>query len=413
MNFLTKIRLIGYSYNFEKDYIKKIIRNLFGICFIILAVFIVAVQIFFGINYLLFYVSVLTLILGIFVLLTGDIDAHAPRRLSINNLDPHKELACVCTNGTYGDYYTESFNNQYFVYSDLVNSLLNQYKNKVVFLNDKFELDEELRKLAPFALQQFSTIKNSKLFKARMRLCTDLTPGKLIHREKITVQESDYFSGLCSNELALKEIYSKDFDEPIFNGLSLVRGRDLVTNFEDSRCANLVGINTLLLTSDGKLICEHQDSEYADNYQQLVPSISESLEYPQVSENNLTEFTLQDIVASSINEALEKKYGFNESEISTFLVGYARLLNRGGKPEFFAISITTREFDEICHNQYMDMNVISLSLVKWDPCELSGMANYISTMPNVSIQLYLNCAFLSEQLIENEALQKFLFDNSF
>ena len=409
MNFLTKLKLLQFSYNFEKDYISKIVRNTMGFFIIGMGLLFLGTEILFHLSKYLYYGGFFALLMGFFTILTGDIDIHSPKKLVIETINPN-HLNNINTNGTYGEYYREEFNGQYYIYSDLINGLLSKYTNQLVFLDEKFELTDDLRKLAPFSLHQFPTVKNNKLFGSQARLVTDITPGRIIHAKDIIIQESDYFSGLCSNELVLKKIWSKNFKEPIFSGFNLLAGRDLIVNLEDSFCANLIGVNTLLLTADGKVISEIQGANYADNYSQIIPSISTSMEYPKTSKTSLQRLTLQSALINNVNQNLMRKYNLQLNEISSFLIGYARLLNRGGKPEFFLISMTTKNFAELKHNKNMCKEIIDLSLGVWNPEELAGMIKYIGNSSNASIQLHLNCLFLEEQLSDNQDLKDFLFN---
>lgn len=184
-----------------------------------------------------------------------------------------------------------------------------------------------------------------------MRLSSDLlVNGK--DSIEVTVQKTDYFSNIATND-AIYEVTKNVKKE-----LSLIQGNiysvenlddDRITlhNLENSYCANIIGISTLAITKDGKIIVLEQGNCDV-NKSRLAPSGSGSANYSKIKTKNFITFLTNEmnrelfeetqICKENYNKLNNKDYIIYKEDVKTYVIGYCRLLDRGGKPDFFGIT---------------------------------------------------------------------------
>lgn len=405
MNFLTKMQLLKYSYNFEKEYIKKILVNIFAVIILLVGVALIVSNLFIWKNLTFYYISFFVFAFGVFIIMTND-KIISKNHMYKKDADVEK-LFDLDTSGIYGDYAIKSWKKNYFIYSPVVNNLIEKKENPVLILNKKFELNKNLKKIAPFVLNEFSKVKNTRIFENKLRLVDDITVGSLIENTDIRLQQTDYFSGLCSNEVCGWDIFYKGDNREIFQGKSVIANRNLIINLIDSPCANIIEINSLLLTADGKLLIKKQSNSYAYNFEQFIPTVSKSINMKQLNKDK----TLQALIKDFIDYEIARDSRYSSENFSHFLVGYTRLLNRGGKPEFFAVSKTHLSSDEIIASNKEFFPLLDLGLMVKSKSELNKMLGHIlkqDSYYNFSFQLYFLVYLMKKQLNTNPDFVRFL-----
>ena len=154
-----------------------------------------------------------------------------------------------------------------------------------------------------------------------------------------------FFDAQCSNEICNLQItHRSDGDgfDPRTALLTNANGQ-LRTLFE-STLADCIGISTVAFTADNDLVVTLQSSRNVASPRQLAPSGSGSLDPrdldPASTGHGLRQpETLQNIVRRGMERELCEETGIRQDEIrSTKVVGFARWLERGAKPEFFGVS---------------------------------------------------------------------------
>jgi hypothetical protein len=151
------------------------------------------------------------------------------------------------------------------------------------------------------------------------------------------IQQTDYFTSLCSNEIALTEIRVAGQSDPVLPARALFTEGGLITDLGSSRCSNHIGISTLAFTQDGCLVVTTQAIRSAQSPNQLTSSGSGSADW---ADRKLAE-TFEGVIRGAMTRELCEETGIPGSaaaSVKTDLLGYARALDRGGKPEFFGIS---------------------------------------------------------------------------
>jgi hypothetical protein len=272
---------------------------------------------------------------------------HALSQLEFCNVDP-RELARLSfrLNESYRSscYDILDCHGLYVLYSPAINRQLPanslSFKKKGQFRKSSIFLT-----IAPAAL--FKSLQESSIvFKeAKVRLCTDLTNETFEHGI-VYLQKTDYLASSCTNEITLAKVVSKELGCEIFNG---VRNIGRITNdsaqpachvftLQESPCSNHIGISTLAITKDGRIILTKQSPKNAQSPGLLAPSGSGSANWSDLKHTKgiLNSF-LQNAMVRELREELGFKH-FTHQQVRTIIVGFARILNRGGKPEFFGVT---------------------------------------------------------------------------
>jgi 8-oxo-dGTP pyrophosphatase MutT (NUDIX family) len=154
----------------------------------------------------------------------------------------------------------------------------------------------------------------------------------------ITLHIARFFDSQCSNEMCALRITHRGTDEefdPRRNLLASANGH--LRTLAESSLADVIGISTLAMTSDGALVLVRQSSRNVASPLLLAPSGSGSLDPRDLSQDKTG--TLQNIVRHGMERELCEETGIRPDEIrNTAVVGFARWLERGAKPEFFGVT---------------------------------------------------------------------------
>jgi hypothetical protein len=164
-----------------------------------------------------------------------------------------------------------------------------------------------------------------------------------------------FFDGQCSNEMCTLQVThrsgERDFD-PRTELLTSANGQ--LNTLAESTLADGIGISTIAFTADSALVVTRQTSRNIASPQLLAPSGSGSLDprdlAPASTGRPRQEEILQDIVRRGMERELQEETGIRQDEICrTEVIGFARWLERGARPEFFGVtqlSATARDLKE-------------------------------------------------------------------
>lgn len=180
---------------------------------------------------------------------------------------------------------------EYYLQSDSVDGFLYSYSNnlRLKVINRKQKLNED-QKNALYRIVKEKIAQGKNIFNGSLvRLKTDMflkemqdgTSSKKIFGEKyVTVQKTDYFSNIATNDQIYMQMFKYDFS-------SVYKGKDATVdenyrlyNLSDSPAANIIGATTLAVTTNGKFIINSQNDSRNDvNNGCLVPSGSGSADF--------------------------------------------------------------------------------------------------------------------------------------
>jgi hypothetical protein len=310
------------------------------------------------------------------------------------------------------EYSIHEFNNERFVMSDEVNNFI--YSDKFSLnleYSGKFILSKEIKLIAPFALNKAfksrSTIYNSQL----LRLADEIY---LNRDKKIRIQQTDYFQGLCTNEMVYSKLKSilNIYDPFVFKGedLLLDENGELI-QLCDSLCSNYLGGSTLAVTNDNYVIINSQSSRSAANGGRLAPSGSGSSDFRDlkklIRKKKKSEQTFQELVKITLERELREECGLLHKNVKmkSIVIGFARLLERGGKPDFFGITYIDIKHDKIKESlkEYFEIGNYRIVPIRF---------NSYTEIPDLLFELiYKDKNEISIQLYIISIIVKYFYDN--
>lgn len=330
----------------------------------------------------------------------------------------------------YDDYIKELYINksykEYYLYSPKVNQMIFELPG-IKYTKSKFcyQIPKDMRKYVPFALKK-RLQSNRQLFNGKSwGLATDLS----IQTKEVEIKKTKYFDMLATNHLVFKKIRSKYNISELFDGTKLIYGDDnQIIRLSESAMSDIIGVNTLAITKDGYLIISRQGVSSEVSPADYVPSGSGSLKRSDVRKNKSSNF-LELVAFGATRELIEECNLPQKTVIYTKTIGYVRLLKRGGKPDFFGISVIELDMEtikgylktssEIKKKLMMeptfvkiDVNNIEKSIV--DTIANLEMDNKIYDKTNesskVSLQLHVTGKFIKDLIVQNCELYNQLFN---
>jgi hypothetical protein len=204
----------------------------------------------------------------------------------------------------------------------------------VEWLPDEFDLGDELRGTAVQVigrrLKDGVIAYNGPAVRLVSDLCFPLPA-------QISMQGATYFDGECSNELARWQIQDRQgVDE--FAARYILDREGRLRGLGASLLANIIGVSTVALTSDGQLIVLGQSNRSGASPGLLAPSGSGSLEPRDLPTRSLP--TFREFVVTGMERELREECHFDtEVRAVTHLTGSARWVARSGKPELFGVTV--------------------------------------------------------------------------
>ncbi|CBH20515.1 protein of unknown function [Acetoanaerobium sticklandii] len=220
-----------------------------------------------------------------------------------------------------------------FVMSDYINiMLLERSTININIIDYKFEIADEIKSFVPSIMRR-TFLSDKVIFNGKLvRMASDL----FLESTAINMQKTRYFEGQCTNEIVYKQIKSNHSIEEPFRGECLMLNKDNVLfDLEHSSCSNYIGASTLVVVNRKHILIGKQGEYSKANSGRYAPSGSGSVNYKDI--NKSTDFYSLIINAMEREFCEENNYKLNNN-IKTIVLGYVRLLERGGKPDFFGIS---------------------------------------------------------------------------
>lgn len=306
---------------------------------------------------------------------------------------------------TFSSYKTVTFRDQTAIYSPAVNTLLRERIIPYHLDRQRFRMTSATWFVAPLALKMAFMSAAYIFNNPKVRLRYDLTEQAILSGRIADLQRTDYFTELCTNAMVEWQVFSKSDHALRFNGVELMANNETILNLEDTGngCANLIGISTMAFTRDGYLIVPVQGAHTQKSPGHLAPSGSGSADLADVEGER---GSLQAFITRATERELREECGISASKytIRTELVGFCRVLQRGGLPEFFSVS-----FIDADHAALHVPKSESAYIAQIDPKRinresagtlLDEVRKYRVSRhaQGFSLQLYLNLLFLEDYL---------------
>jgi 8-oxo-dGTP pyrophosphatase MutT (NUDIX family) len=201
------------------------------------------------------------------------------------------------------------------------------------------------------AMSQKRVIFNSE----KVRLCSDIDVSV---SEAVHLQRTDYVSSLMTDGVAFQNIYLKADHITISDGyssfLEQVDGNWRLKPLASCRSSNQLGATTLAFSSDGFLVLIDQTLHNRHSAGKVSPSGSGSFDWSEL-DGNLDGDFFHLVKMAATRELLEETGldTLSEFDRGSFvlqrmvILGFTRLIHRGGKPEFFCLARLPETMDSI------------------------------------------------------------------
>jgi predicted nucleotidyltransferase len=207
--------------------------------------------------------------------------------------------------------------------------------------------------------------KASEVFNhKKIRLASDF-----IDKPDIAIQETDYFSSMMTDQLAWLTVRSKELSadgatpkQILWNGVSAFIERSATTGslrlmgLQEASISNQLGASTLAFSSDGHLLVVYQSDKNQQSKNVLAPSGSGSLDWSDLASSSSSD--LLSLVRYGANRELEEECALDDDHGSrnsisskVMVIGFARMLHRAGKPEFFCLGWIAAPAHEIINRK--------------------------------------------------------------
>jgi hypothetical protein len=219
--------------------------------------------------------------------------------------------------------------------SDDIDRALTGADMRFTVAEQPYRLPHQLRATAPYVLPR--STRHRMVFNGLVvGLRGDPLPPVTASGGPLVLHRANFYDAMCSNEICRYLITDREtcaeFD-PRRELLADAGGR--LQTLAESELSELVGVSTVAVTSDGVLVLVRQSGRNIASEDLLAPSGSGSLE-PQDLEGATS---LQDAMRRGMERELCEESGIPASHIAaTRVVGFARWMERGAKPEFFGLT---------------------------------------------------------------------------
>lgn len=241
-----------------------------------------------------------------------------------------------------------------YIVSAEVNEALEDSASAIAWTKKPFAVPEQVADYRERAVNLMQPSFNED----KVRLQTDMTALRLQGRKTMRIQHTDYFKGVATNEMATRQFEAlnkgrRGRAQVLFAPVDLIVTEDgKLRDLSESALSNHIGVTSLLITADHQIVLQQQGKQMVGALK-LSVGASGSLDGADAYDVNAKKKrvlrTFQDMVRRGMErEASEEVSAAVGPEKSrTWLTGYARYLDRGAKPEFYGITRTISELDEL------------------------------------------------------------------
>jgi len=203
--------------------------------------------------------------------------------------------------------------------------------------------------------------------------------------------------------MTCREVWLRTSKSRLFDGLSFMSNNGIILDLQESKCSNHIGVSTIAFTSGGKMVITIQSAESAQSANLLAPSGSGSADFNDLKQQPKT---LQTFITNAMERELLEECGLADNVdelVRTHLIGFARLLNRGGKPEFFGVSFINKPFNSLKITNKEAVFIADIMPIRVNRGSIPEFKNALKRFRSerlnaFSFLLYLNIRFLEDYL---------------
>lgn len=259
-----------------------------------------------------------------------------------------RDLAALLPGPSYDGAVVERVEDGHLLRDDRVDDLLPQLRTTLRVNVPDHDVPPELAEVQ-LAFLRYLLRQGKRIFNGTVvRLETDLGRAAVEQGGELTVdvRRTPFFAALGTNDLGAREVRSTRSRRPLVSGYELLADRGgRVRDLSQSWLANAIGISTLAITSDDQLLVVRQTPHNSESGDRLAPSGSGSVDAADLDGSA----DLRALVVGAMERELREECCLpRDVRVTTRLTGFARWLERGGKPEFYGVSrvaMTAREVE--------------------------------------------------------------------
>ncbi|WP_127848313.1 protein phosphatase 2C domain-containing protein [Lacticaseibacillus hulanensis] len=350
-----------------------------------------------------------TILIMMIVLITSAIVMYEYKRhtfgfskLSINEQKLIQERLTLDDSLKSAGYKIESFNHDDQVELYITSQKVNQHlrdRNRPIFLIGsalEYSIPNDMLDYVP-ALLRRKIINDKIVFNGRiLGLVDEIYP----ETSTLHTREVRYFETQVTDEIIYYSLRDRRDLKQIKMGIDLFTNgsdythRELIPLTHNAQ-TNYMGVSTLLLTSDNHVVLQVQGKKSNINADNYAPSGSGSVEYKDWQVFKKNQPTLNQVLVHAVERELVEELGLahwenkNKLNLQTQLIGYARLFERGGKPDFFLVTRTSMTIAEL--NDTLKDNSHN-DLAEWDLSDGSKDAPEFNSLTDLRSILSLDYA---------------------
>lgn len=224
-------------------------------------------------------------------------------------------------------------------------ALLRQQGSGLRIDEHAFHAEHHPEQVGDILLREFKQHKKTRLFNdKKVRLAADplLDDGGLL--APTGIQPTRYFDTLKTNDALNVSIRYGLHQNKIFDGHEFCCPGNEIPECSLSQCANQVGMSTIALSSDNYFVIVGQKEGNAFSQRLWAPSGSGSADWKDVAGFK----DLQGFIKHAASRELAEECGLTADDIAwTRIIGYGRLMHRGGLPQFFCTARLSCDFKKI------------------------------------------------------------------
>jgi hypothetical protein len=246
----------------------------------------------------------------------------------------------------------------------------------------------------------------------KVRLVTDIRRGI----SSVRVQQTHYSAGLVTDALASHDVWLPGLDRPLSPDGVVLDSDRRIAGFSDGTTANIMGATVLAITADGRILLQRTGQRNTMYAGLIAASASGSADWTDLQPG----MDLVRFIREGMLHELTEEQGLPQhpplSAIKT--IGFARITERGGAPEFFGVAKLGAgvEPQVATHEQrYVDGHLA----YQFDPAggvsSLVAVLRKIQALPadTVAFSLHLNIVLLLQWIEANPAgAASWLFDDA-
>jgi len=249
--------------------------------------------------------------------------------------------------------------------SDIVNERFRSTAELVVSIGPPYKPPRRVRWAQELARAESRRRGIRDFNDAKVRLCSDLLPGN--DWTTITVQRTRFLFSATTNDLATMEFRSKERGMTQLSAEDIAFPRGRLPTLAGSECSNHVGVDTLALTRRGELIVGVQTVNNSQSPGLLAPTGSGSADWSDLEVAvNAGEGFLGFLRRAMARELAEECGLASDRVLETTLIGFARFLHRGGKPQFFEVTRVDANADDLLRTRRERLYVLDHHVERLD-----------------------------------------------